>query len=236
MKDKSLTLVGHLEELRKRLIIIVIAVIGGTSLSYLYIERIVEFLIKPVGDLNFVYLSPPDLFIAYVKIAIASGCVLTLPLILYQVWGFVLPGISIKQKIYIIGCNLASMFFFLTGSAFAYYYIVPLSINFFTKLSRAEIQPNFSFASYIGFIGSMLLAFGLTFQLPILIMLLTQFNLITPSFLKKSRKIFILLIFVIAAILTPPDVVSQTLLAAPMILLLELSILLSSIIFKRKNK
>ena len=235
MNDKSLTLVGHLDELRKRLIVIVATVIIGTSISYNYIGYIVELLIRPVGNLSFIYLSPPDLFIAYVKIAIATGCVLTMPIILYQVWRFVLPGITKKQRIYVILSNLASMIFFLTGASFAYFYIVPISIRFFTKLARAEIQPYFSFASYTSFVGSMLLAFGITFQLPILVMLLTQFNLITPQFLKKSRKIIVLLIFVLAAILTPPDVVSQTLLAAPMLLLLELSIILSSLIYKRKN-
>lgn len=172
---------------------------------------------------------------AYVKISLISGLVITLPIVLYHIWRFVLPSMDVKQKLYVMLTNFMSMAFFIAGSAFAYYLIIPLTIDFFIKMSREEIEPLFSFASYAGFVGSILLSFGLAFQLPILIMLLTQFNLITPDFLKKSRKVFILVIFIVAAILTPPDIVSQCLLAIPMILLLELSIMVSLLIYKKKK-
>ncbi|AOY77810.1 twin-arginine translocase subunit TatC [Clostridium formicaceticum] len=235
MDEKRLTLVGHLEELRRRTIIILLVVIIGAVASYFYIDILVDFIIQPVEDLNFIYLSPADLFLAYVKIALVSGIILTLPIILYHIWRFVLPGVTLKQKIYVVLANFMSMIFFIGGAAFAYCLILPLTIQFFTKMSRQEIKPLFSFASYVGFMSSILLSFGVTFQLPILVMLLTQFNLITPTFLKKSRKVFILLIFIIAAILTPPDIVSQVLLAAPMLVLLELSITVSSLIYKKKK-
>lgn len=236
MNEKRLTLVGHLEELRKRIIIIGLVVVIGSVVSYLYIDKIVDFIIQPAKDLNFIYLSPADLFLAYIKISLISGMIVTLPIILYHVWRFVLPGMALKQKLYIILANFMSMIFFVAGASFAYYLIVPLTIQFFTKMSRQEIEPLFSFASYTGFMSSILLSFGITFQLPILILLLTQFNIITPAFLKKSRKVFILIIFIAAAILTPPDVVSQILLAAPMLILLELSIMISSIIYRKKRR
>lgn len=235
MNEKRLTLVGHLEELRKRIIFIALVVVIGSAVSYFYVDIIVDFIIQPAKDLHFIYLSPADLFLAYIKISLVSGTIVTLPIILYHVWRFILPGMALKQKIYIILANFMSMIFFIAGASFAYYLIVPLTIQFFTKMSRQEIEPLFSFASYTSFMSSILLSFGITFQLPILILLLTQFNLITPAFLKKSRKIFILLIFIAAAILTPPDIISQILLAAPMILLLELSIIISSAIYKRKK-
>lgn len=235
MKEKRLTLVEHLDELRKRIIISGLVIVLGSILSYFYIDKIVDFIIKPGRDLQFVYLSPADLFLAYVKISLISGLVITLPIVLYHIWRFVLPSMDVKQKLYVMLTNFMSMTFFIAGSAFAYYLIIPLTIDFFIKMSREEIEPLFSFASYAGFVGSILLSFGLAFQLPILIMLLTQFNLITPDFLKKSRKVFILVIFIVAAILTPPDIVSQCLLAIPMILLLELSIMVSLLIYKKKK-
>lgn len=236
MDGKRLTLVGHLEELRNRIIIIALAVIIGAIISYFYIDVIVDFIIQPAKDLNFIYLNPADLFLAYIKISIVVGIVLALPIILYHVWRFVLPAVDRKQKIFILLANFMSMLFFIAGAAFAYYFILPLTIQFFIKMSRQEIAPLFSFASYTSFMSSILLSFGITFQFPILVMLLTQFNIITPVFLKKFRKIIILLIFIIAAILTPPDVVSQLLLAAPMTVLLEVSIILSSIIYRRKKR
>ncbi|KAB3530244.1 twin-arginine translocase subunit TatC [Alkaliphilus serpentinus] len=236
MEDKKLSLVGHLEELRKRIIIIAIALIMGGVISYFYVDKIVDYIIMPAKELKFIYLSPPDLFLAYIKISLLTGLIITLPIVLYQIWRFVLPGLDLKQRLYLVLANILAMVFFLLGAAFAYFGIVPLTIEFFIKMSRDDIEPLFSFANYISFVGSMLLSFGLTFQLPILVMMLSQFNIVNPTFLRKSRKFIILIIFIVAAILTPPDIVSQILLATPMVLLFELSIIISSFIYKRKNK
>lgn len=235
MSEKRLTLVGHLDELRKRIIYIITAVMIGSIVSYKQIDAIVDFILQPAKDLHFIYLSPADLFLAYIKLAIVSGFIITLPITIYQTWRFILPGIGKKQKVFVMLASLMSMIFFAAGALFSYYGIIPLSIQFFIKMSRQEIAPLFSFTSYMGFVGSLLLAFGITFQMPIFIMLLTQFNIITPEFLKRSRKVFVVLIFILAAILTPPDVISQILLAVPMLVLLELSIIVSLLITKRKN-
>ncbi|WP_026478966.1 twin-arginine translocase subunit TatC [Alkaliphilus transvaalensis] len=235
MDEKRLTLVEHLEELRKRIIMIGIVIILGTALSYFFIDRIVEFIIQPAGTLNFIYLSPADLFIAYIKIAVVVGVVITLPIILYHIWRFILPSMDPKQRVQVLVVNFLSMVFFLLGAAFAYYVITPLTLEFFVKMSREQIEPLFSFSSYMGFVGSLLLSFGVTFQLPNLVMLLTKFNIVTPKLLKKSRKFIMLGIFVLAAFLTPPDIISQTLLAVPMLLLLELSIIISTIIYNKKQ-
>ena len=125
--------------------------------------------------------------------------------------------------------------FFLLGASFAYFVIVPISIEFFTSMSINEIQPLFSFGNYLGFISSLLLSFGLVFELSMIVVLLTQLNLVSSNTFKKHRKLVILAIFVVAAILTPPDVVSQTLMALPMVILYEFSIVMSTIIDKRKN-
>jgi len=236
MDSNKLTIVGHLSELRKRIIVMALAIVIGSFISYNYIDLIVTLIIRPAQDLRFIYLNPPDLFLAYLKISIISGITLASPVIVYQVWRFVAPSMTRKQCFQIILVIFMSTFFFATGAVFAYHVIIPFSLAFFTKMSRAEVEPLFSFSSYAGFIGSLVLSFGLAFQLPILIMLLTQLNLLNPKVLKKFRKYFVLIILIVSAVLTPPDVISQCLLAVPMFILFEFSVLISSLISRRKRK
>lgn len=234
MDELRLTLIQHLEELRKRVIIIALAMIAGAVISYQYIDEIIQIVTKPASQLDFIYLSPPELFVAYVKISLVVGVVLTLPVTLLQIWSFVKPGLTKKERVNLLFALFMAIIFFLLGIVFAYYVIIPLTIQFFVKVSTQQIEPLFSFENYIGFISSLLLSFGLTFEMPLIILLLTHLNLITPEVLKKSRKIIILVIFVVAAVLTPPDIISQCLMAAPMILLFELSLMLSSFIYRKK--
>ncbi|GAB6086596.1 twin-arginine translocase subunit TatC [Alkaliphilus crotonatoxidans] len=234
MDELRLTLIQHLEELRKRVIIIAIVMIAGAVISYQFIDTIIEIVTKPASQLDFIYLSPPELFVAYIKISLVVGVVLTLPITLFQIWLFVKPGLTKKERANLLFALFMAIIFFLLGILFAYYVIIPLTIQFFVKVSTQQIAPLFSFENYIGFISSLLLAFGLTFEMPLIILLLTHLNLITPAALKKYRKMIILVIFVVSAVLTPPDIISQCLMAAPMILLFELSLILSSIIYRKK--
>lgn len=234
MIDKKLTMIEHLEELRKRIIIIALAVLVSSIISYIYIDKIMEILLIPAKGMDFVYLTPSELFLTYIRIAISTGVVISAPIILYQIWVFVKPGLKKKEKLYLSFTLIMAIFFFILGATFAYFVIIPLTIEFFTKMSRDEISPFFSIQSYISFCSSILFTFGLTFQLPLLTILLTQLNLVTPKLLKKARKYLVLLIFIVAAVLTPPDVISQVLMALPLWLLLELSITLSLLISRKK--
>jgi len=236
MKDESQTVVEHLSELRTRIIIVIASIFIFSLISYQFIDQIITLAIEPASDLDFIYITPSELFLTYVKTSLLSGTILSLPILLYQIWRFALPGITLKKKIYMAIVNLLAIGFFCVGAFFAYKVIIPITLEFFTKFSRIEIAPMFTFANYTSFLISLLLAFGLAFELPIIVMLLTQFNLITPIILKATRKYIILAIFILAAILTPPDIVSQGLLALPMVLLLELSILISTLIYKGKKK
>lgn len=236
MEDKQLTLVEHLSELRRRIIIIFLGIIGGSIISYQFVDNIVELLVKPAEKLEFIYLSPPELFLAYLKIAIISGIVISSPISLMQIWLFIKPGLKPNERKYLRFGLWMGIVFFLIGVVFAYFTLVPITINFFTEISKNEIAPLFSFDSYLSFISSILLSSGLVFELPLLIILLTQLNLITASTLTKYRKYVILVIFIIAAIITPPDVISQALLGVPMVLLYEISIWIAKVIGKRKKE
>nr|WP_207726866.1 twin-arginine translocase subunit TatC [Anaerosolibacter carboniphilus] len=229
-------MIEHLAELRKRLFIILAVAIGTSSICFFYVDRVVQDILKPAKQLDFVYLSPPELFLAYVKISLIAGIIISSPISFYQIWLFIKPGLEKTEKRFILASLFTGAFFFIAGTTFAYKIILPITIEFFAKLKIEDIEPMISFGSYIGFISSILLSFGLVFEMPMLIALLTRFKLISAPTLRRNRKVVILLVFIVAAILTPPDVVSQILLAGPMVLLFELSILISSFLGKENRQ
>lgn len=227
LSDIELPLIEHIAELRKRLLTIVGVVIAGTIGSYLYIEKLIELLLAPVRELEFIYLTPPELFLSYLKIALVVGVIITSPIIFWNFWVFIVPGLKKKEKRYLGLSIFMGYFLFLLGGYFAYRIIIPITIDFFVKLQTPVIQPQFSFGSYTGFISSILLSFGIVFELPMLVILLTKFNLITADTLRKYRKYLILVIFILASFLSPPDLVSQILMAAPLLVLFEISVMIS---------
>jgi len=227
LDDLKLPIIDHIAELRKRLIIIVSIVIAGTIGSYIYIETLIDLLLDPVRKLDFIYLTPPELFLSYLKISLVAGIIITSPLIFWNIWVFLVPGLKEKEKRYLGLALFMGFFLFLLGGFFAYRVIIPITIDFFVKLSTPVIQPKFSFGNYTGFISSILLSFGIVFELPILVALLTKFNLISASTLRKYRKYLIVVIFIVASFLSPPDLISQLLLAAPLLVLFEISVLIA---------
>lgn len=234
--DGQLTLVEHLGELRKRLIISSIAIIIGSLLCYNYIEAIIQLIVRPAKGMEFIYLSPPELFMSYVQISLVLGAFTAAPVVLFQIWMFIKPGLKDRERKYVLVAMFMGMIFLLMGVAFAYFVIVPMTLQFFVKLSVGNITPLFSFENYISFISSLILSFGLVFELPMIIILLTQLGLVSPNTFKKYRKMVILGIFIVSAILTPPDVVSQVFMAIPMLVLFEFSIFVSTIIYNKKEK
>jgi len=231
----ELTFVEHLEELRKRLIISVLAVLVGTGLCYAFIDKIVTVLEMPAGELSFIYISPPELFVTYVRVAVIGGIVVASPILLFEFWRFVEPALEKRERRHLLFALFMGIVFFVVGVAFAYSVVLPIAIEFFAvRLSSEGILPSFSIAYYIGFVTSTLLAFGIVFQLPLFVMLLASLGLVTPAFLRKHRKVVILVIVALSAFLTPPDVISQLLLAGPIMLLYEFSVFVTVLITRKK--
>lgn len=216
----------HLSELRKRLLAAAIAFLAAAIAAFSFVEPIASFLMEPAQGLSFVYLSPPELFMAYVKIALVAGLVLSLPLILFELWLFVSPGLSRAEKATAFGALLFGSLFFALGSAFGYFVILPLSLKFFLSYTSPRVTAFFSVSDYFGFLSSLVLAFGAAFELPMAAWLLGALGFLKAETLLKFRRLSILGIFIAAAILTPPDVVSQVLLALPMLGLYELSVII----------
>lgn len=231
--DKSLTLTGHLEELRKRIIISVIIFLVSAVICFNFAERIIRNMVDLGSNIEFVFISPTELMMANIKIALSGGLIIAAPFLIIQIWLFVSPGLTTKERRVIAYSILMGGIFFLLGSIFAYFAVIPVMVTFFMGFQLDIIQPMISFSSFLDFIISTILAFGVIFELPILMILFTRFGIVKVSFIKQNRKYIILAIFIAAAIITPPDVVSQVLLALPMIALMEVGIFLSQVFEKK---
>lgn len=240
-EDDKLPLTAHLEELRKRLIRCCIAIAVGFCISYYFKEKIFDILSQPLikamapGD-KLIFTGIAEAFFTYVKVAFLSGIVLSAPVILYQFWMFVAPGLYQNEKKIILPIVFISTLFFAGGALFAYFAVFPFGFKFLLGFASDTIQPMPSMKEYLGFSAKFLLAFGLIFELPIIITFLAWMGLVTPDFLKKNRKYAIVLAWVAAAILTPtPDVINQSLMAVPLMLLYEVSIFGARIFGKKRR-
>jgi sec-independent protein translocase protein TatC len=229
----------HLEELRKRLIVCFIAVGIGFVLSYGFKEKLFQILTRPLisvmqpGD-KLIFTGLPEAFFTYLKVAFLSGIILATPVIFYQFWMFVAPGLYDKEKQHLFPIIFLSTFFFVGGAFFGYFIVFPFGFKFFLGFASEIIRPLPSMREYLSFASKLLLAFGLVFELPLIITFLARLGMVSVSFLKKNRKYALLLFFIGAAILTPPDVVTQIMMALPLILLYEISII-GARIFGKKN-
>ena len=232
---------AHLEELRKRLIVCFIAVGIGFVLSYGFKEKLFQILTRPLisvmqtGD-KLIFTGLPEAFFTYLKVALLSGIILATPVIFYQFWMFVAPGLYEKEKQHMIPIVFLSTFFFVGGSFFGYFIVFPYGFKFFLGFASEIIQPLPSMREYLSFASKLLLAFGLVFELPLIITFLARLGMVSVSFLKKNRKYALLLFFAGAAILTPPDVVTQIMMALPLMLLYEISIIGARIFGKKKSE
>ncbi|MCK5604012.1 twin-arginine translocase subunit TatC [Candidatus Pacearchaeota archaeon] len=232
---------SHLEDLRGVLLKSLTAVISGVVVSFVFAPKLFNLLLIPYVELsrqqqglslagNFCIksLGPSEVFLASMKLAFISGVVLAMPVILYQLWKFILPGLVLREQKFLRLVLFLSPFLFSLGAMFAYTIVFPLALKFLWSYTlRMGVYPDWTIAHYMNFIISFLFAFGVAFELPIVIVLLAKSGLVTPQNLAKKRKYAIVLIFLFSALLTPPDVVSQLLLGIPMLVLYELSILMA---------
>jgi len=238
--DKKIPFSGHLEELRRRLIVCFIAVGTGFVLSYGFKEKLFQILTRPLigvmktGD-KLIFTGLPEAFFTYLKVAFLSGIILATPIIFYEFWMFVAPGLYDKEKRLMLPIVFLSTLFFLGGSFFGYFIVFPYGFKFFLGFASEIIRPLPSMREYLSFASKLLLAFGVVFELPLIITFLAKLGIVSVSFLKKNRKYAVLLFFVGAAILTPPDVVTQIMMALPLMVLYEISIVGARIFGKKPS-
>lgn len=228
-KEEKMPFTEHLEELRKRLIRVFIALGIGFVACYLFKERLYQFLTIPLNavlpsDGSMIFTGLPEAFFTYLKVAFFASIILTSPYTLYQIWRFISPGLYSSEKKYVAPFVIFSTVFFIGGASFAYYLVFPLGFKFFIAFGTDHIKPMLSMKEYLSFSFKLLLAFGVIFELPVFMFFLGRIGLINSKTLITKRKYAILLIFIVAALFTPPDVVTQVLMALPLMCLYEASI------------
>lgn len=219
----DMSVIDHLQELRQRLIIAIVAVAAASLICYYFIDDLMKWIIQPAGKLY--YLSPAEAFFAYMKLAVFAGFLLALPIVLYQAWAFIVPALTRSEKklaLIIVPCSVALFF---VGVAFSYFFVLPMALKFFMGFATDSLQPLFSMGQYLSFVLSMLLPFGFVFELPLLLLVLAKLGVISSGFLATKRKLALLIAFVAGGVISPtPDMFGQIMIAIPLLLLYEGSI------------
>ncbi|MCK5187982.1 MAG: twin-arginine translocase subunit TatC [Deltaproteobacteria bacterium] len=241
MAEEKSPFTSHLDELRKRIIICIVAVAVGFFGSYFFAEQIFDILIKPLQaelppDSMFIFTGLPEAFFVYLKLSLFGGILLASPVLLWEVWCFVAPGLYDQEKKYVYPFVIFSTVLFATGVSFGYFVVFPIAFKFFMGYSSEIIKPLPSIKEYLNFSCKLLFAFGVVFELPLFTLFLAKIGLVNEKMLRSKRKFAILGIFAVAAILTPPDVVSQILMAIPLLVLYEISILVAKYFGKKEEE
>ena len=234
-----MTLTGHLKELRDWLVICVICLIV-TSLAGLHFAPDLVELLTDIGrtyGYSYVFLAPQELLMQYFSIALLTGVCLTVPMILYHIWAFVHPGLKKNEDILFLAAIISGLLCFIIGILFAYTIMLPFMLHFLIGISvGSQITASISVQNYISFLLTIFMIFGIVFELPVVSVLLTQMGLLKVEWMRKGRRVLIVVIFLVAALITPPDIVSQIMVAIPMVGLYELSIIICSVLMKFRKK
>lgn len=233
-EDKKIPFTEHLEELRRRLLISAAAVAVGFLISYFFSKQLFEILMKPLiislpPKSTLIFTSLPEAFFTYLKVSLLSGIFLTSPIVLYEIWAFISPGLYKHEKRYVIPFVFFSSIFFIGGALFGYFVVFPFGFKFFLGFATEYIRPMPTIKEYFGFCAKLLFAFGVIFELPLFVLFLSKIGIVNYRMLRKQRKYAILLVFVTSAILTPPDVMTQLMMAGPLLALYEISIWVAKI-------
>ncbi len=238
-QESEMLLTEHLEELRRRLIIAVAAIGVGTLVSYYFSEELFKILMAPLlavmpADGGLIFTGLTETFFTYLKISLLAGFFIASPVIIFQIWRFTAPGLYAEEKRYVFPFVFFASIFFVGGALFGYFVVFPFGFKFFMGFATDFIRPMPSVREYFSFAVRMLFAFGVVFELPVVTAFLAMFGLIRAETLINKRKYAILASFVIAAVLTPPDVASQLMMAGPIIVLYEISIIVARICGRKR--
>lgn len=247
-KIKELTFLEHLQELKNRLLLSAIFFFLVFAICYFFIADIYQILLQPfVSSFSnnlfqrLIYTNPAEIFITYLKLAFTSAILISCPIFITQIYLFLAPALYKKEKQALLLIFFFAPLLFFLGIFFAYFFIAPLALKFFLSFqmpqnileNQVAIEIEAKVSEYLSFISKLLFAFGIAFEFPIFLLVLIKFKILSVAKLQKTRKYWIIFIFIISAILTPPDVISQISLAIPMILMFEISILIARAKFKK---
>jgi len=236
-QDQSMPLTGHLTELRSRIIVILSAIGILFLLTYYFSPQLLAIIQRPIGKRKLIFLSPTEAFFAHLKVSFYVAFFLSLPVIFHQIWRFCSPGLLDTEKRYVVPFVVSSTVCFALGALFCYYIVLPFGLDFLLSFGSATLEPQISIGYYISFVFQLMLAFGLVFEVPILVVLLVQIGALSTKTLTSNRGYVVIGAFVMGAVLTPtPDMFNQILLAGPLLVLFEISVIIGRFIERRKAR
>jgi sec-independent protein translocase protein TatC len=235
MEDKELQLVDHLDELRKRIIISAVAFVVFFIAGFIYVTDIYDWIVRDL-DVKLIVLGPSDIIWVYFMIATVIAIAGTIPVLASQLWMFVKPALKPIERKITLSYIPALFFLFIVGIAFGYFVIFPMVLEFLVKMGADMFVTNFTAEKYFRFLMNMTLPFGVLFELPAVVMFLTSLGIVNPFVLAKIRKYAYFVLILIAIVITPPDFMSDFVVTLPLLLLYEISINLSKVVYKKRMK
>ena len=230
----EMPLIEHLDELKNVTIRVLVVNLIVILLAFVKSSTIMEALVRLNPNLNLIFIQPSEMFLVYVRIAIIVGLVLASPYTIYKIWSFVAEGLYEDERKMVKVALMFGLGFFIIGTIFAYFVIVPFSTRFLISIAIDEVSPMISVDSFVGFVINILLAMGFVFNMPSMAYLLTSFGILKPQYIRDYYKHMMIVVMLVAAFITPPDVTSQVIVAIPMFGLLGLSYLISKRVYNRK--
>lgn len=237
--DGEMSLTGHLRELRNRLLVCLVLLVAAALAGLHFAPEIVETLLN-IGEqyhYRFVYIAPQELLMQYVSVALIFALVVTTPMLCYQLWAFVRPGLKKGENLLFLLVLIFGLICFCLGVFFAFKIMMPFMLNFLISFGEtSDATASISVENYMSFLMTVFLVFGAIFELPVLSMTLTGMGILQVRWMRKGRRIMVVVIFLISALITPPDVVSQIMVAIPLLALYEISILLCTVFQKLKDR
>jgi sec-independent protein translocase protein TatC len=235
--DKKSPILGHLREMRGRLIRCVIAVVITTGISFIFAKQIFQVLIIPAGDIDLIFIEMTEMLGTYMKVCLTSGIILAMPYIIFQLLMFVSPALTHKEKKYVYVILPFVGMMFIAGVVFGYYILVPPGMRFLTTFGSDIATPQIKIGNYISVVTRLLLAIGFVFEMPVVSTFLARLGVLTPKWLSGKRKPAIILALIVAAIITPTfDPVNQLLVAVPLIVLYEMCIWLAKLVQRKTGQ
>jgi sec-independent protein translocase protein TatC len=233
MKAEEMYFVEHLGELRKRIIITLAVFITVLSVSFFYVQPIYDWLIRDL-DQQLAVLGPSEILWVYFMISGVIAIAFTIPVAAHQTWMFIKPALSKREQKVTLSYIPALFFLFVLGLSFGYFIVYPMVLNFLLSLSEGHFQTFFTSEKYFKFMMNLTLPFGFLFEIPLVVMFLTSLGILNPHVLTKARKVSYFGLVVVAVLITPPDLVSDFLVVIPLLVLYEISIMLSRVVYKKK--
>jgi len=230
--EAPMTIVEHLEELRRRLIWSLLALVIGTIVSLAFTTPIMRFLIAPAG-IKPIFLRPTEMFLTYFKVALFGGVILAMPILVYQLIRFVWPGLQTSERKYMVGIVPAATLSFVIGVAFTYFVLLPYALDYLLSFGGDLVEAQWAISEYVTFVTTLLFWSGVVFETPLIMFFLARLRIITPQFLSKYRRYAIVIIAVIAAVITPtPDPFNMGLVMVPLLLMYEIGVLLAKLAYR----